>query len=808
MIIRILCMLLVVAVFLPGYTTAQVSSQSYYTRYDFLTAPPGLYDNGLSGFANPANLGRIKAPELRFHWSTDGTNAGSFQNWGLLYGSRHLSLGAVHQEYGTAKVTDYRLSLGFGSSTSAFGISYGWSTGDDELLGRENVLTLATVDQYNKYLSLGFIGSLSMESSWSELVATLGIRPLGTSVLTVFADGAIEKDMKLKDAPWSAGAIVEPIEGINIVGRYFEDESFTVGLRVSLGTFGIGGQSYYDKRQQLSRYSYFVRTGGLQRSFLTERTQKNTRYLPVSLTGVVGYNKYVLFDDKTLRLMDILTNIRNAVDDPRVSAIAVNLSGMRILPEHAWEIREELRHARKAGLKVIVFIDQVGMSMYHLASVADYIVLDPEGFMNVPGYLQGRTFFKGTIAKLGLGFDEWRFFKYKSAAETFSRSSMSEADALQRQNYIDDIYELAREEICRDRNLSYQQFDDIVNEQVIFLPEEAVAAHLVDTLARWSDKERIIKNVTGEALSRISSDNLLPVSLPAKTWGPKPQVAVVYALGPCAMDNGIRARWLERVFKQLARSRSVKAVVFRVDSPGGDGMASDVVARAVKQCAEKKPVIISQGQVAASGGYWISMYGDTIVAAPNTITGSIGVIGGWVYDKGISNKLGMSSDYVKHGKHADLGFGIRLPYLGLTIPSRNLTTEEYDRMKETILAFYDRFVTKVAAGRGLPVDSIRKIAEGHWYSGTRGKTIGLVDEVGGLMTALAIALEKAGLSPEDEYDIVEIPKSKGLINISKKLSPLSVEIKQDAVYQYLKMTTEHPGKPLPMLLPGTYPTIE
>jgi len=125
-----------------------------------------------------------------------------------------------------------------------------------------------------------------------------------------------------------------------------------------------------------------------------------------------------------------------------------------------------------------------------------------------------------------------------------------------------------------------------------------------------------------------------------------------------------------------------------------------------------------------------------------------------------------------------------------------------------MLAFYDGFVKKVAAGRHLPVDSVRVIAEGHWYSGSYGKTIGLVDEIGGMMEALAIALDKAGIKPDEEYKIVEIPKSKGLFNIGKKLSPLPVELKQDVVYQYLKMVTDNPGKPLPMLMPGMYPTVE
>ncbi len=231
------------------------------------------------------------------------------------------------------------------------------------------------------------------------------------------------------------------------------------------------------------------------------------------------------------------------------------------------------------------------------------------------------------------------------------------------------------------------------------------------------------------------------------------------------------------------------------------------MAEAIRKCAAVKPVIISQGQVAGSGGYWISMYGDTILAGPNTITGSIGVIGGWIYDKGFGSKIGMTSDLVKRGAHADLGYGITLPLLGLRVPARNLTTDERAKMETIIRQFYDGFVRKVAAGRNLTEDSVRKIAEGHFYSGVEGNKIGLVDEIGGLMTAIDIAKQKAGLKPSDECAVVETSKYKGFMNIKPPFSPISV-IADEPFIKYIKMLSAHPGEPLPMLLPGTYPTLK
>ena len=780
----------------------------YYSRSNFLFAPPSSFQDGLVGFTNPANLQMINKFESRFFWNTDGTDLATLHNWGFFTGVRGLGFGMLRQNIGDAKVSDYKISSGFGSEGMAFGLAYGWSTGDSLAMGRENLLTVSSLFRPNKYLSVGIIGNFSTESDAREGVLEVGIRPLGTPQITLFADGALQKETRITDAPWSAGAAVQLLPGIHLIGRYFENETFTAGLSINLGMAGVGAQAHFDSKQNHAYTSYMTRSGGMQPSIFPTLLEKNKHYLPIHLKGRVEYQKYILFDKKTHRFMDILQTIRAAKNDPRISLIALNLSGMRVLPEHAWEIREELKAFRKAGKKVVVFIDNAGMSGYHLASVADYIVLDPQGSIQLPGFVMGRTFLKGTLDKLGLGFDEWRFFKYKSAAEALSRKNMSEADREQRQAYIDDWYELVRQEVSEARNLSPEKFDNFVDSELFFLPDRALEVGLVDTLARWSAIDEVLKNFTRRKLRKAVAFNLLDNALPSQQWGEKPKIAVVYGLGICAMDEGIKARWLERVFLQLAQKKSVKAVVFRVDSPGGDGMASDVVAEALKKCSEKKPVIISQGQVAGSGGYWISMYGDTIVAGPNTITGSIGVIGGWLYDKGFSDKIGMTSDHVQRGAHADLGFGIRLPFIGAQIPARNLTSEERKKVEHLIKKFYDIFVEKVANGRGMPVEEVRKIAEGHFYSGTDGKQIGLVDEVGGIMTALAIAQQRAGISPEDEIEIIEIPKYKGLFQIKVTPFPVQSEITNDPVLQYIRMVSEHAGQPLPLLPPGSYPTLD
>jgi len=453
-------------------------------------------------------------------------------------------------------------------------------------------------------------------------------------------------------------------------------------------------------------------------------------------------------------------------------------------------------------------MEREGMTGYHLASVADRVVLDPDGILVLEGYILGRTFLKGTLEKLGLGFDEWRFFKYKSANESLSRDSMSDADREQRQALIDDLYAVVRNDVCESRNFSKDQVDQLSNETVIFTPNEAVAQGLVDTLARWVNIEKIIENFEGGKKCLIKSSELAQNVLPRRDWGAKPKIAVVYALGICDVEQGINARKLEKVLEGLARNNSVKAIVFRADSPGGDALASDLVAEAMKKCAEKKPVIVTQGNVAASGGYWISMYADTIVAAPYTITGSIGVIGGWLWNKELGDRLGMVADFVKVGEHADIGFGITLPLIGLQIPDRNLTPEEREQIEMMIKDFYKEFVTKVSNGRAMSMQSIEEVAQGRVWSGLDGKEVGLVDVIGGMETAIALAKEAADIPVEREIEIVELPKL-GWFNPEMFLPRLfgaKAEKKSESYeIEYLKTIAKYKGRPLPMLSPDLIP---
>lgn len=795
--IKILTLLFLMSV---GSVYGQSEIPRYHTQTDFLLTSPGAMGLGLYGYINPALLTYVHQPDLMFTWSDASGKWNDFNRWGLFAAIPKPNLGfsVIRQKDTLGSVTDYRLSLAFGDRMKSFGVGYGWSGGDTQFFDRASVITLGSLLRPIPQLSIGVSGIVATSGGEKEGMVDLAVRPFGNELLTLFTDYAIQNDEAVKDGHWSAGAAVEALPGIRLTARYFDTEAFTVGLIFSLGRIGATSQAHYDESQKHSYNTYGVRIGAYDRNIVRTYLMREKRYVKLNLLGRLKYQRYRLFD-KSNTLAELISIIDGAKKDETVGGIAINTSGMRINKEMAWEVREKLKDFKSAGKHVVIFIDNVGITGYHFASIADRIVLDPTGLIMLLGFRAGGFYLKGTLEKLGIGFDEWRFFKYKSAAEIFSRESMSEADREQWQKLIDDYYRLAKSDICEARNITPEEFDHWVNEEVGFRPQDALEKGLVDTLGRWESVKNMVKSIEGEQKALVNPGSIAKYQLPKDNyWGEKPQIAIIYALGVCAMDQGITARKLVKDVEAATKNPKIKAVVLRVDSPGGAAIPSDIIAEALKKCKEKKPVIISQGFVAASGGYWLSMYGDTIVSAPNTITGSIGVIGWWFYNKGLKEKLGMSTDLVKVGEHADVGFGIPLPLIG-TLPDRNLNDEERTKVERRIKSLYKDFVAKVAEGRKKEYDEIESVAQGRVWSGYDGKQNGLVDVLGGLETAIMIAKEKAGIPKDQEVRIVELPKPNLFDPNIFKPKLFGIEYQKDEFIELLKFRLKHNGRPLPML---------
>ena len=796
---------------------------SYYETTDFLGAPPASFREGLLGYGNPA-VPALAGNHLVAAWTTDGRAAASVQDWGVFTSAGGLGAGLVRRKAGPLRATGYHLSLSGGMGDAAFGVGYQGFSGDATALGRYNRLTVGSVARPSPYLSLGLAGNIALETDDREVVGEVGVRPLGTPRLTLFADAAWGEGTALTDVPWSAGAAVEVIDGVDLRTRVFDSEAVSVGLRVELGRAGLDTQSRIDPAGDYGGQVNRVRAGDYEPSAVAEAVRDDEEHVELSLQGPVPYRETRfgdLFGDAPPRFYELLRTIRQAGEKDRVAALALTLSGIEVRPELAWELRTALQRAQARGVTVIAHLENGGMTAYHLASVADVVALDPQGGLTLPGYAAGRTFVKGTLEKLGLGVQAWRFFEYKSAFERFSRTDYSAADSLQRRAYVDDQYELTTDDITAARPLGPDSLDRIIDEKLTLTAREARQAGLVDTLARWHERDGLLRKATGGTTDALDADALDQIATATRDWGAAPEIALVYGLGATQVEAGMGSRALSKKIRDLAEDDDVAAVVFRVDSPGGSPVAAAQVGEAIRACAQEKPVIVSQGQVAGSGGYWVSTHADTIVAGPNTVTGSIGVIGGWIYDEGFGDKTGLSSDVVQRGERADLLQGLQLPLLGVSIPTRKLTDEELGRVETVIRKGYDEFVEAVAVGRDTTEAHIRNVGAGRIYSGLDGKEAGLVDEVGGLPRAVALAREATGLAP-GEGAVREVNPTSGTVDVGQFLpGPLGVladgpgrgsearPATQTAPTQTaLHLLLEHQPGPLVLLPPGAVPAAE
>jgi protease-4 len=769
--------LLVLAAFLPGVPAAWAADNGGLPdlprETQILVDTPGTANSALAGVFNPAAWAMQHSWGAYLSWddlahSDRKAWAGAVSLRYLGFGWRQLRFPGPAGEIGGSSLDEYTLGLSAGRRTATIGMSYAWVPGGPLPGGaqRDGRLTAGVVGRW-RVVSVGVASLWDLQRSSNEQQVDLGLRPLGPR-LTLFGDAVCRKGDAFADIHTGYGVRAEITPKLTLAAKALSTGEVSLGV-----TLGLSPRDHVSWRPHLDNDGHRIAsTWALEYGPPAARGARGLRprghrFPTLDLNGPMTYRRYRFFDRRRT-LLSTLAAIERAAADPNVGGLVVNLSGMRVTPELQWELRAQLAGLRAAGKKVIVYLDRGGLFETMLASVADQIWMDPYGDLHLLGLATGRTYYKNAADKVGIGVDEWRFFKYKSAMESYSRTSMSPADREQRQALIDDMYETAVSALTAARAIPRERWEEILDRQGFLTAEDALAAGLVDSLGTWEQTVKAARTAGRRAggdafaaqLGRVLGD---PVWGPLE-WGEPARIAVLYAIGPCDMDTGIRARELAGVFRRAREDRGVKAVVLRVDSPGGDGMASDVVAREVAQTAKRKPVIVSQGQAAASGGYWISMPGDRIVSAPISITGSIGVIGGHAWNDSLGRKLGLTYDGVKRGPHADLYQGIMLPGIGQVLPERPLTPKERERAETLLRNEYHDFVVKVAAARKLPAAYVDSIGQGRVWSGTRAQGLKLVDDLGGLWDALRIAKERAGIPVARRVVLTEAP-SIGMLNL-------------------------------------------
>lgn len=495
---------------------------------------------------------------------------------------------------------------------------------------------------------------------------------------------------------------------------------------------------------------------------LVERTQENP----------LGMLSQLFSDDSdTYGLDDILSSIKKAKENEDIKGIYIQSSMLETSYASLQEIRNALVDFKKSGKFIVAYGDHYTQALYYLSSVADKVLLNPKGMIEWRGISSTPIFYKDLLQKIGVEMQIFKVGTYKSAVEPFISTEMSPANREQVTAYISSIWGQITKGVSDSRKISVDSLNAYADRMLMFYPaEESVKCGLADTLVYRNDVNGYLKKLVD-----IGEDDRLQVlglneMVNIQKNTPKDKsgniVAVYYAsgeitdfAGSAASDEGIVGTKVIRDLRKLKEDDDVKVVVLRVNSPGGSAFASEQIWHAVKELKAKKPVIVSMGNYAASGGYYIACVADTIVAEPTTLTGSIGIFGMVPNAKELSEKVGLTYDVVKTNKFADFG-NIMRPF----------NEDEKTLMQMMVTQGYDTFVSRCAEGRHMTKEAIEKIAEGRVWTGEAAKGLGLVDELGGIDKALEIAIKKADI---ESYTVVSYPDKKDFLSSLLDMKPTS-----------------------------------
>ena len=457
-----------------------------------------------------------------------------------------------------------------------------------------------------------------------------------------------------------------------------------------------------------------------------------------------------LSGSKQTGLNEILDNIGKAAADEHIAGIFLDISSIPSGIATIEEIRNALIEFKKSGKFIYAYSEAFTQPSYYLATVADKIYLHPTGMAELKGLRSEVLFFKGTLDKLGVEPQVFRHGKFKSAVEPFIQDKLSDANRAQIRSYIGSIWNHIVDGIAKERKLTVSQVQDIASKMQVTNAPAAVQFKMADELKYRDEVLEIIKQKTEakeiDEIEFVSIGKMVDVKDTRDKSG-KDKIAIIYAEGDIVdgegKDGQVGSVEFSKAIRKARLDEKVKAVVLRINSPGGSALASETIWREVMLTKKVKPVIASMGNVAASGGYYIAAPCDTIVASPNTITGSIGVFGLFFNAKQMVNNIGVTVDTVKTNPFADI-----------MTSARAVTAQESEVIQREVERIYDNFITRVSEGRHMTKANVDSIAQGRVWSGADAKRIGLVDVFGGLDKAIEIAAKKAGLTG---YRIQELP---------------------------------------------------
>lgn len=629
----------------------------------------------------------------------------------------------------------------------------------------------------------------------------VAFRPFGDR-LTASFDGVFTDDDASQDGPLHPALQASlqglPMQGLLLRAYGTTDLTFGVGVQVYFGREGVGMYGHADARDRAD-----VAVGGalLSRRPETRLAVDRKRVALFEVTSPLPYSaEPSLLETPTEDYLHFLKRVRTATEDPGVRGIIIRLGASPFSLGQVEEVRELVDQARASGKPVVVFLDEeAGNGAYFLATAADRIYLHPAGELGLTGLSAETLHLRGTLDLLGVEPQFFRRGQYKSAVETYTRREPSDPASEQMNALLDDFDGRFVAAIAAGRNLTEDRVRAIIDEGP-YPASRAVQLGLVDGTLYETDLEDMAEDFFA---SGVRLDDEYHLDEGTSGWKNPRRIAVVVvdgtitggeSTGPGLLGGGSTgAKTVVQALEQAREDRTVKAVVLRVDSPGGSSQASDEILHAVQALKEEgKPVIVSMGGTAASGGYYIAAAADVIYAQPTTVTGSIGVYGGKFSTAGLYEKLGLSSTLYTRGRRA-----------GMWSTSRPFDAQEELAMDQLIDETYQQFKSRVAEGRQMSMEQVEERAQGRVWSGTRALQNGLVDETGGFFDAVERARIEAGLKEGAPVDLITYGDTPDLLGElpTRLIRAIIPRVEVPAELGTLQTWSRLEGEPVLMMMP-------
>lgn len=611
--------------------------------------------------------------------------------------------------------------------------------------GRQAAISLQA-ENVNKH---NFYG----EKSAVGYILSAAYRPVG-EILTIGANARMFSGQKIDDVDWRFSARANLRAGLAVVAAVDNDGTFGAGLELQFGRVSAGGESFFDND---AKYTGSTVHGSLSAASRDQLISHYHSVLHVDLSGDIPEEsvKPFLWRKSPPTVFQKLSKIEAAGADPEISGLLLTIRNPAIGWGRLADFREAVKDFRATGKPVVAYLGaSSGNGAYYLAAAADKVYMLPVDALYLTGLRAEVTFYKGAMDKLGVEAEMERSGKYKSYPEVLTDTTMSPEFREAIEVLLDDLYGQITTEAAADREVDTGRFRTIVDNGP-FTSVQAESLKLVDGRFYSHELESKIPELFGEYYGVLSETKYGNTPRYRERWGEPPQIAIITVSGGI-VKGGSGYDYLEgstagsgtivAAIRAARKNADVRAIVVRLNTPGGDAIASDLIWGELEEARKTKPVIVSMSDVCASGGYYIASASDEIFVQPTTITGSIGVFAGKANLAGLYSKLGLHTETIVRGKHANM-FSVTQPY----------TEEERAIVRRHVRDMNSRFAAVVSEGRNLSVDSVTAVAQGRTWSGLRALDLGLADTVGSVLDAVELARQKANI-PDDDFVVVEMPQ--------------------------------------------------